>query len=204
MVTKNKGLLNVKRNREYYSKSDNNWMAEESCTFAHRVLDRVAWVREKVYELDSRTHLDIGTKDGYLPLTLQSEGVDCIGIDPSIDAIDVARDRALRLRIPVTFVVGYAEDIEENFYADSVSMLEVLEHVVDPDVVIQKLLKLGRYVMISTPDANGRHGIKDSERNQEHLRMYTKEELEKLISKYGKIMEIVTRDDQICVMFMGK
>jgi 2-polyprenyl-3-methyl-5-hydroxy-6-metoxy-1,4-benzoquinol methylase len=204
MKTKNKKLMNKEENRKYYSESDKNYMDEAMCTHAHKMLDRVAWLREKVHDIDSRCHLDIGCKDGYTCLTLQSEGVDCIGVDPSQDAIDVAKDRALRLKIPTTFTVGYVEDIEENFVADSVSMLEVLEHVVDPEKVIQKLCKLGRMIMVSTPDAEGRHGVKDAERNQEHLRVYTKQELEELISKYGNILESVKRDDQLCIMFKPK
>jgi 2-polyprenyl-3-methyl-5-hydroxy-6-metoxy-1,4-benzoquinol methylase len=200
METKNKKLRSRKANEEYYSQSDKNFMPLQQSLMAHKVLDRVAWVRKWVHELASQTHIDVATKDGYLPLTLAAEGVECIGIDPSEDAIDEADLKATEAEIDVTYKVAFAKDIPEGVYADTVSALEVLEHVVDPDEFLDKVTSLGRFVMISTPDANGRHGMKDAERNEEHLRMYTKEELEKLLGNYGKIKESVLRDDQICIL----
>lgn len=201
MRTKHKGLASKKANHEYYSKSDGNFMPLEQSLKAHQVLDRVAWVREHIYKLGSKFHLDVGTKDGYLPLTLSAEGVECIGVDPSVDAIEAARSKAEQANIDVTYVTGLLEDINENYVFETVSMLEVLEHVVDPDLVIQKLLRLGNYIFISTPDYEGRHGWEDSKQNDEHLRIYKKEELEELVSKYGKIIESTTRDDQLCILF---
>ena len=82
--------------------------------------------------------------------------------------------------------------------------MEVIEHVVDPDLLLQKIVELGAYLMLTTPDAEGRHGLIDSERNEEHLRMYTLKELEKLINKYYKIKESVLIDDQICILGIPK
>lgn len=201
MKTKNKQLLNKTENREYYSKSDGNYMDPAWCTKAHLVLDRVNWVREKVHGLDSKYHLDIGTKDGYTCLTLAAEGVDCVGVDPSEDAIVEAQTRALERDIDVTFWTGFLENMESKFVFDTVSMMEVIEHVTDDDAAVKKLATLGHYVMITTPDAEGKHGMLDSEQNMEHVRLYNKQELEDLCSKYGTVIECVKREDAIYILF---
>ena len=85
MQTKNTKYIDKKENKAYYKKSDGNYMDIKNAFFANRVLPRVAWVRDKIYELGSEKHLDIGCKDGYMELTLQSEGIDCVGVDPSED-----------------------------------------------------------------------------------------------------------------------
>lgn len=203
MKTGNKKYLNKEKNREYYSKGDQNFMPFDKCTMAHTVIDRMAWLIEKVHQLDSRTHIALGCKDGYECLTLQSMGVDCIGIDPSEDSILEARHRADVLGYDgrKMFSVGYAEDMPEGVHADTVSCLEVIEHVVDDEALLKVLSRLGSYVMISTPDANGRHGKEDAKRNEEHVRLYTKEELELLVGKYGDIKDSSIRDDQILIMY---
>jgi len=201
---KKSSLVDKKKNKEYYSQSDGHFMDFESAFFAHKVLDRVAWVRENVHRVDSRTHIDVGSKDGYLGLTLESEGVACIGIDPSKDAIGEAKNRAMRKDLDTTFLVGFAEDIPKGIEADTVSCLEVIEHVIDPEALIRKLVTLGKLIMISTPDANGRHGKEDMDRNEEHLRIYTENELVELIDRYGDIVEVALRDDQICISFSPK
>jgi 2-polyprenyl-3-methyl-5-hydroxy-6-metoxy-1,4-benzoquinol methylase len=201
MKTENQTYADPEKNKEYYSKSDKNFMSLAMSLYAHRYLDRVAWVRDNVHELGSQFHLDIGTKDGYLPLTLTAEGIDCVGVDPSSDAIEEARLKAREAKYDVKYIVGYLDDIEPKFKYDTVSMLEVIEHVIDPEATVERLARLGRYVMISTPDYYGRHGWEDSKQNDEHLRIYTKEELEELCSKYGRIVESVIRDDQLCILF---
>ena len=203
MKTKNTTLLNIEENRKYYSQSDGNFMDLQKSRFAHRHIDRIKWLVEKVHMYDSRTHISIGCKDGYEVITLAEMGVDAIGVDPSEDAIADARLKAQQLGYdPLEmFKVGFLEDMPDGLVADTVSMLEVLEHVVDAESAIEKLSKMGRAVLLSTPDAKGRHGMKDSERNQEHVRVFTKKELEELVSKYGKIEESVIRDDQICISF---
>lgn len=202
MLTANKTLLNTKENKKYYSQSDGNFMPLSDAMYAHRVIDRVAWLREWVHKLKSRTHIDFGCKDGYTCLTLQAEGVSCIGIDPSKDAIDEAKFKGSRMFSDATFVVDYAEDFNKDIFADTVSCMEVIEHVVDPVKLLSNICKYGRYVAITTPYYYGRHGIKDASKNKEHIRIYKKKELIKLIEPFAyKILECVVRDDQICIIF---
>lgn len=205
METKNKKYLQAEANREYYSKSDGNFIALDRAFYCHKYLPRCAWVRDKIYELGSEKHLDIGCKDGYLSLTLQSEGIDCIGVDPSTDSIDEAKLRAREAKLDCEFKEAFIEDLDDRWiaehFSETVSLMEVIEHVVDVDVVMKKLCSMAMYVMITTPDAEGRHGMIDSERNEEHVRMFTKQELIDLCSKYGEVRECTLIDDQICILF---
>ena len=208
METKNTKYTDEKLNREYYSKSDSHFMDIKQAFFAHRTLPRIAWVRDKVYELGSEKHLDIGCKDGYLELTLSSEGIDCIGVDPSEDAIDEAKLRAKEAELDCQFKCAFIEDLTDEWigehFSETVSMLEVIEHVADVDVVMRKLCQMGMYIFLSSPIAEGRHGTIDADRNEEHVRIFTKEEFEDLVSRYGVIKESVIIDDQICIMFQPK
>jgi len=204
MKTKNKELLDPQKNKEYYAKSDGNFMPLEQSLHAHKMLDRVAWMRNWVHEIASRSHISVGCKDGYECITLSAEGIECVGIDPSEDAIDEAKLKAREAGLEVTFIVGTGEQLPEGIIADTVSCMEVLEHVVSPTKLMDKLTKAGRYVLISTPDIDGRHGIRDADRNQEHVRLYSKEELDDFMSNYGTIIESVRRDDQLCIIVKTK
>lgn len=201
METKNKELKNKAKNREYYSKSDKNFMPLEHSTMAHKSIKRIAWLVGWIHKLDSRNHIAVGCKDGYECLTLQAMGVDCIGIDPSEDSIDEAREKARQLGFDFLsmFKVGFAEDLPDGLQVETLSCLEVIEHVVDPEVLLKKLTSIGKYVFVSTPDALGKHGLEDADRNPEHIRSYTKEEFIALCSKYGQVLECVVEDDQICI-----
>lgn len=200
MLTGNTPLLDPSTNKEYYSKSDGSFMPIEKMTYAHDVLSRARWARDKVYELKSENHLDIGCKDAYLCMTLISEGIDCVGVDPSEDAILEAKLRASQQDIDVELYVGYGETFEINEYFDTVTCMEVLEHVVDPDALLTNLCKLGRYLLITTPDREGRFGMKDSKRNPEHVRVYDETELREFGEKYGVILELVNIDDELHIM----
>ena len=196
---KNK-LLNPKENKKYYSKSDGMFMTLEQALGCHKILDRCEWARRWTYEVSSRTHIDVGCKDGYLCLTLQQDGIDCIGIDPSEDAIEEAKTKAIEARLDCKFMVGMAEEIPDGIRADTVTCMEVLEHVVDPDIVMKKLCKMGRYLLVSTPVADGQHGKEDVKDNEEHIRIYTELEFKRFCGDYGKIIECIIRDDQICII----
>lgn len=197
-------LKKREENREYYSHSDMHFMDLERSMYASRFIKRYAWVRDWVHDLKSESHIDIGCKDGSLCIQLQSEGVNTIGIDPSEDAIDFARLKALQAGLKCSFFVGYGEDLPEGIQADTVSCTEVIEHVIDPEALLERLAKTATYVMISTPDKNGKFGEVDLERNPEHIRLYTKESLEELCNKYGTIRESKIEDGNLLILFESK
>ena len=203
MTTGNILLLDRSENRDYYSTSDGNFMPLEQSLQAHKGLSRVKWVREWVHNILSRRHLDVGCKDGYTCLTLQAEGIECVGIDPSSDAVDAARLKAVQANLEPVYITSFVEDYVNPKRFDSVSCMEVVEHVTDVDVLLKKLCSLGDHIFITTPDAIGRHGMKDAIRNQEHVRLFGKDELNELCFKYGEVIDIQSIDDQLFIYFIA-
>lgn len=169
-------------------------------TYAHDVLPRAKWARDKVYEVRSESHLDVGCKDGYFCMTLAEEGIDCVGVDPSEDAIHEAEMRSSQRDIEVEWYNAFGEDIDIDHYFDTVTCMEVLEHVVDPDKLITNLSTHGRYLLFTTPDKDGRFGLKDAERNPEHVRLYDQDELTELMSNYGEVIEVREEMGELYIM----
>lgn len=199
MDTTNNELRTREANRKYYSHSDGHFISEALITNPDLIIDRMKWLFSKVQEVGSKTHVAIGCKDGYEVLMLRSAGIEAVGYEPSVDAVEKANERAEKLNWGKIFTVSFAEDIPEGVKADSVSCMEVIEHVLDVDALLKKLFSIGTYVMISTPEASGRHGLEDSKKNKEHLRIFTQRELEDKIKQYAEIVSSDVRDDQICI-----
>jgi 2-polyprenyl-3-methyl-5-hydroxy-6-metoxy-1,4-benzoquinol methylase len=204
MDTVNTTLKAEKENRAYYSKSDGHYMPEQYITVPNFFLDRMAWLLDSVTGLKSKVHISCGCKDGYEVLMLKGVGIDAVGYEPSVDAVEVANKRAKQLGYGELFKVSFVEDLPDTLQSDTICALEVIEHVIDVDVFLKKLFTIGKYVLISTPEANGRHGLEDSKKNKEHVRIFTQKELEEAMSKYGEIVSSVVRDDQICIVAKSK
>ena len=58
--------------------------------------------------------LDIGTGTGTLALGLAARGLDVVGLDPSPEMLEAARQRAAELGLDVRFVEGVAEETREE------------------------------------------------------------------------------------------
>ena len=199
MKTKNTKLLNEDKNRKYYSKSDGNFLDLGNSLQAHKILSRINWARQFVHNRGVDSLLDVGTKDGYFPLLMKAEGLfgRCKGIDPSEDAIEYAKEKAEQAGLEVEYEVAFFEDYKDENIYEAVSCMEVIEHVVDIDSFINKLISMGIFVIVSTPDAEGRFGMKDSERNEEHVRLFTKNELFELFHARGcRVLDYDNIDDQ--------
>jgi 2-polyprenyl-3-methyl-5-hydroxy-6-metoxy-1,4-benzoquinol methylase len=207
MQTANTKYLDSNENRNFYSTSDGAFMPEQYVTRAHLFLPRLKWVREWVHTNGYRTVLDIGCKDGYLGLTLSAEGRDYVGIDPSTDAIERAKQLNTKYNLDAKYINAFFEDYElkydENIRKygkyECVVCTEVIEHVVNADAFMEKICSAGIFVFLSTPDYDGQSGIEDSKRNEAHVRLFKKNELEKFCSKYGDIMESIVIEDQLCI-----
>ncbi len=147
MQTANKKYLDPKENRNFYSTSDGAYMPEQFVTVAHQFLPRLKWVREWIHTNGYRTTLDVGCKDGYLGLTIASEGRDYVGIDPSTDAIERAKQLAHKYSLDCQYINAFFEDYELKYDEvirkqgryECVVCTEVIEHVVDLDSFMEKL-----------------------------------------------------------------
>lgn len=105
--------------------------------------------------LDGKKVVDVGCGGGILTEALAKAGADALGIDLSEDLLDIADLHGLETGIAVNYqkisVEMLVEEQANGF--DHVTCMEMLEHVPDPESVIQscaKLVKPGGYVFFST------------------------------------------------------
>lgn len=95
--------------------------------------------------------LDIGCATGALLVEAQKQGYSTYGLEPSLWASKIAREK-----YHLNVKTGRVEDMrysKNNF--DIVTLLDVIEHLVRPDLIVQKVasvLKKGGVVCIVTPD----------------------------------------------------
>jgi len=119
---------------------------------------RHGYALERVRAAGSRAHLDIGCYDGAFLQALAPLGVETLcGVDVNEDALSEGRPRfpALELtHVPDTRALPFAD---ETF--DSVSLLDVLEHMADDDqgvllAEVRRVLRPGGIFVVTVP---GRH-----------------------------------------------
>lgn len=112
---------------------------------------RLAWIQQYI-DLKQQTVLDIGCGGGVLSEGMARRGASVTGLDLAEDAINVARQHASEQGLDVTYVCEPVDGFDAGPF-DAVTCLEMLEHVPDPNVVIQaaaRLVKPGGYVFFST------------------------------------------------------
>lgn len=98
--------------------------------------------------------LEVGCGEGYVLAEIQRVGIAAplVGVDLSEVAIEAARQRVAP---PAQLVVGDARDVVTSLSGpqpDLVLMLEVLEHLDDPEAMLDDLAVLtARHVLLSVP-----------------------------------------------------
>lgn len=109
--------------------------------------------------LQGKRVLDVGCGGGILSESMAQKGAEVTGIDLGDKALKVARLHSLESGVSVNYrlvsVEELADEAPESF--DIVTCMEMLEHVPDPDAVVQacaKLVKPGGHVFFSTINRN--------------------------------------------------
>ena len=130
-----------------------NWIKAESvsddCDSAYR-FESYANEVERLLEPAARV-LEIGCSKGFLLKQLQGRGFDCYGVEPGQDAI-IARDLLGQERVYHEY---YSAPLP--LQVDIVTMWEVLEHIPEPDNVVETVfrqLSQGGYFMGSVPNGS--------------------------------------------------
>ena len=144
--------------------------------------------------LKDKIILDVGCSDGWFCKVAEESGAkEIYAIEPDSEKIKIAKSIAPRAKIKK----GVAGKLDFPRIFDMVSLFDVIEHVPknsEPQVLMQinKVLKKGGYLLISTPFDYWLSKLTDAAWYFGH-RHYSKEKLERFLNKEGfKIKQFST------------
>lgn len=103
-------------------------------------------------ELAGKTVLDVGCGGGILCEAMAKTGAKVTGLDVQIDALTAAQTHAEKGNLAINYVCCPVEDYETEAF-DVITCMEMLEHVKEPELVIEHcaaLLKNKGYLFLST------------------------------------------------------
>ena len=120
---------------------------------------RLDWINQ-LSPLEGQRVLDVGCGGGILSDSMARKGADVLGIDLATKALRVARLHALEAQTPriqyrEISAEALADEVPASF--DTVTCMEMLEHVPDPQSVVSacaRLVKPGGWVFFSTINRN--------------------------------------------------
>lgn len=138
------------------------WDLESEFKPLHRINPlRLGWINA-LAPLQGKRVLDVGCGGGILADAMARKGAHVVGIDLAAKSLRVARLHALEAGTPnieyrEVSVEALAEEAPASF--DTVTCMEMLEHVPDPDSVVRAcsaLVAPGGWVLFSTINRNAR------------------------------------------------
>ncbi|ASN86578.1 bifunctional 2-polyprenyl-6-hydroxyphenol methylase/3-demethylubiquinol 3-O-methyltransferase UbiG [Pectobacterium versatile] len=138
------------------------WDLEGEFKPLHRINPlRLGYISLHAEGLFGKKVLDVGCGGGILAESMAREGADVTGLDMGAEPLQVARLHALESGVAVDYV---QETVEAHAHAhpglyDVVTCMEMLEHVPDPQSVVQacaRLVKPGGHVFFSTINRNAK------------------------------------------------
>ncbi|MBA0205141.1 bifunctional 2-polyprenyl-6-hydroxyphenol methylase/3-demethylubiquinol 3-O-methyltransferase UbiG [Pectobacterium aroidearum] len=138
------------------------WDLEGEFKPLHRINPlRLGYISQRAEGLFGKKVLDVGCGGGILAESMAREGADVTGLDMGAEPLQVARLHALESGVAVNYVQETVEahaQAHQGLY-DVVTCMEMLEHVPDPQSVVQacaKLVKPGGHVFFSTINRNAK------------------------------------------------
>jgi SAM-dependent methyltransferase len=185
------GLPNPERFAEYYADSSKYDLSASGASLlasdVQRYADQAEFVAANVADRSAPV-LDVGTATGGFLQALQTAGFEHpYGVDPSPDAVRVARDD-----FGLDVIVGGLEAAESwGHKFGLVSYVAVLEHVLEPREQVREVSRLLRpdsFVFVSVPDAGS---FKDhvaapfQEFSVEHINYFTRRSLANAMGAEG-------------------
>jgi 2-polyprenyl-3-methyl-5-hydroxy-6-metoxy-1,4-benzoquinol methylase len=176
-----------------------------------RNLERVLWLFREIPRIKPKLVLDLGCESGFVTRWLVDEPyVESLhGVDPCQFSIDHARvlvKKRLHPEKAVYDVEGWEDQPEcspiHSGY-DTVVCFEVIEHFLLAEGIellkkIHSLLDAGGTAFLCTPTTEGRYGLKNPD--PWHLKIYTDEELAKLVKEVTGCAPECSEDDPDFIM----
>lgn len=193
------------RYTKYYSEElTEHPVPEELALDCTKLAPRFKWVVEQIEKQKPRSVLDLGCADGYLCLTLAKRGFTAYGVNLFKPSIELATLRALKHDLDAYFRCGdlfnknVIRDVMDNQEsADAVVLLEVFEHLPDPQKAVDHCMSLvsdGGSFYLSTPSTEHvgiqqhkdepNHGDWDDGMPSGHLKLYTEAEMKDMLKGY--------------------
>jgi 2-polyprenyl-3-methyl-5-hydroxy-6-metoxy-1,4-benzoquinol methylase len=185
------GLPDQQRFAQYYADSSKYDLSAEGAQLSARDLqryaDQAAFVAAHVADRTAPI-LDVGTATGAFLQALREEGFERpYGVDPSPDAVRVARDK-----LGLDMAVGGLDAAEAwGHKFGLVSYVAVLEHVLHPRELVRatsRLLRRDGFVFVSVPDAGSFKDHVDApfqEFSVEHVNYFTRRSLANAMGAEG-------------------
>lgn len=112
---------------------------------------RLAFIQSHT-DIAGQRVLDVGCGGGILCEGMALQGAIVTGLDVEEDAIACAREHVSQSQLTIDYVCQPIESFKANSF-DSITCMEMLEHVQEPQLVIEhcgRLLKEGGYLFLST------------------------------------------------------
>lgn len=189
-----KHAFDEKEYKDYYKNQlEEAPMPEDIALDVTQFSSRFKWAVDEVKRNDYKTVADLGCADGYLCLTLAKLGCKCAGVNLHAPSIKIAKERAEKFGLDCEFIEGDLFDTEGKY--DAVFLMEVLEHLPDPQKAIDFCMSLTKgslYISTPSPDSKGiklhkeevGHKGWDDGTPTGHLRIFTDQELLELCKNY--------------------
>lgn len=165
---------------------------------------RYGWVLKNLKGEKAKSYMDLACYVGSVVTTASKMGIKATGVDTTKKVINVAKRRAKDVGVKCDF---YCDDITtfDKVKAEHVSAMEVLEHVVDPEGLINHMADLAtKWCYISTPDGpygNGEGNLPNWDwrgptDRRGHLRVFTFNSLKEILERNNmEIKELFSGDD---------
>jgi 2-polyprenyl-3-methyl-5-hydroxy-6-metoxy-1,4-benzoquinol methylase len=196
-----KHAFNPEDYKKYYSEQlAENPMPEEIALDCTKLSPRFKWVIDEILERKPKNLIDFGCADGYFCLTLAKQGIECFGVNLYEPSIKLAKERAIKFNLDKK--AGFVCDdlFNISMKTECGVMLEVLEHLPDPQKGVDHVMKLldkNGVAFFSTPrtdhlgveqhKAELNHKSWDDGTPSGHLRLFTEKEFKDLFKKYKTV-----------------
>lgn len=176
-----------------------HWAPMNEEQFAHPdwlKYPRMKFALDVARRVDAKTVVDWGCSDGFIALPLARElGARVTGFDLDPRCIELATVRGNQWGTNTRFEVGNVDEIGswEGEKADLAIFFEIIEHVVEPRVTLERLEKTAKHIAITTPYMaweDGNIPAWDKVEPKGHLRIFDQFDMEALLTGRGQIMNI--------------